>query len=281
MSTKKAAVKLPRPADVSASCGPRIKDPTRGNCRPSAWTRQYNPQEWQVPRRTSRPERRPGTFTLPLANRFDRLPEPEPASRLHLGTEEEHSVPRRQSHRRKKPRQPWARLRGPYPTEAEHAGQVRIQLHGDSYFLPDKVAGRAVTFLLDSGCTTNLLSHCVFDALPPKDKARIEPYTGEHSTLADGSCIPFYSIIELTGRVRDQTIWETFIVSQLEEDAILGMPFLQRHRCHIDFSKSAMLMAGRELACVNKFDRPLVGGVQVVRNCMIPALPGYHSLQGE
>ena len=48
------------------------------------------------------------------------------------------------------------------------------------------------------------------------------------------------------------------------------MPFSKRHGCHIDFSKSAMVMAGGELACVDKFGRPLVGGVQVVQNCTIP-----------
>jgi len=110
----------------------------------------------------------------------------------------------------------------------------------------------------------------VFDALPRKERREIEPNTGEHGTLADGSCIPFYGIIELTGCVRDQVIQETFVISQLEEDAILGMPFLKRHGCHIDFSKSAILMAGKELTCVDKSGRPLVGGVQVVRICMIP-----------
>jgi len=91
---------------------------------------------------------------------------------------------------------------------------------------------------------------------------RLAPYEGDHGTLADGSCIAFYGIIELTGRVRDQTIQETFIVGQLNdvgqlnEDAILGMPFLQRHGCRIDFSKSAMFMGDRELACVVKFSRP-------------------------
>jgi len=104
---------------------------------------------------------------------------------------------------------------------------VRVQPRGDSYFLPGKVAGRAVTFLLDSRCATNLLSRRVFDTLPPKDKAGMEPYTEEHGTLVDRSCIPFYGIIELTGHVRDQAIRETFIVSQLEKDAIFGMPFLK------------------------------------------------------
>jgi len=98
----------------------------------------------------------------------------------------------------------------------------------------------------------------------------LEPYDEEYGTLADGSCIPFYGIIELTGCVRDQAIQETFVIGQLKEDAILGMPFLKQHGCRIDFSKSAMLMGDRELTCVNKFGRPLAGGVQVVRNCTIP-----------
>jgi len=38
----------------------------------------------------------------------------------------------------------------------------------------------------------------------------------------------------------------------------------------MDFQKSAVVMAGKELVCVDKFGRPLVGGVQVVRDCMVP-----------
>jgi len=39
----------------------------------------------------------------------------------------------------------------------------------------------------------------------------------------------------------------------------------------MDFNKSVMLMGDRELTCVDKFGRPLVRGMQVVRNCTIPA----------
>jgi len=45
------------------------------------------------------------------------------------------------------------------------------------------------------------------------------------------------------------------------------MPFLEKHQCHMNFQKSAVVMAGKELACVDKFGRPLVGGVQ---DCTIP-----------
>jgi len=42
----------------------------------------------------------------------------------------------------------------------------------------------------------------------------------------------------------------------------------------MDFHKSAMLMAGKELSCVDKFGCLLVGGVQVVHNCTIPGRSG-------
>jgi len=38
----------------------------------------------------------------------------------------------------------------------------------------------------------------------------------------------------------------------------------------MDFQKSAVVMAGKELACVDKFGRLFVGGVQVVQDCTIP-----------
>jgi len=116
----------------------------------------------------------------------------------------------------------------------------------------------------------NLLSRRVFNTLPLKERKELAPYTGEPGTLADESSIPFDGVIELTGRVRDQAIKEIFVISPLEEDAILGMPFLKRHGCRIDFSKSAVLMAGKELTCVDKSGRPLAGSVQAVRKCTIP-----------
>jgi len=58
-------------------------------------------------------------------------------------------------------------------------------------------------------------------------------------------------------------IHKTFIVSHMKEDAILGMPFLEKHRCPKDFLESAVMMAGKELACVDRFGRPLLVRVQV------------------
>jgi len=144
------------------------------------------------------------------------------------------------------------------------------QLYGSSYFLPKKMSGKAARFLLDTGCTTNLLSKHLFDTLGAREWASLEPHEGGHDTLANGSCIPFYGVITLPGCVYDQVIPEMFIVSQLKEDVILQIPFLEKYQCHMDLQKSAVVTAGKELVCVDKFGRPLVGGVQMVRGCMVP-----------
>jgi len=157
------------------------------------------------------------------------------------------------------------------PTETTRSRST--QPYGSSYFLPGKILGKAATFLLDTGCTTSMLSRRLFDILGARERASLEPYERAHGTVADGSCIPFYGVISLPGRVRDQAIHETFIVSQLKEDAILGMPFLEKHQCRMDFRKSVVVMTGRELVCVDKFGRPLVGGVQVVQDCTFPEDP--------
>jgi len=74
-----------------------------------------------------------------------------------------------------------------------------------------------------------LLSRCLFDTLGVCDWASLEPYEKAHGTLADELCIPFYGVITLPRQVRDQVIYKTFVISHLEEDAILDMPFLEKH----------------------------------------------------
>jgi len=61
---------------------------------------------------------------------------------------------------------------------------VSTQLYGSSYFLPSKLGGKAVTFLLDTRRTTNLLSQRLFDTLSARDKASLESYEGELGMLA-------------------------------------------------------------------------------------------------
>jgi len=262
---------------ASADRGPWFNSPRQRPRSKPKRVRRPPSLEWQAPRRVSRLQGPSKPAAWVLKNRFEGLPDEEvyddwerdrdfprlptraqdqAYTRLPV-CEQDGDVPYLPRQRRRHPHKPKAQVHSqlhahevsPQATNRS----VNAQPYGSSYFLLGKLAGKAVTFLLDTGCTTNLLSWRLFDTLSARDRASLEPYDGEHVTLADGSCIAFHEAVELTGRVLGQVISETFIVSQLKEDAILGMPFLQRHKCHIDISKSAVVMAGRELVCVDRF----------------------------
>jgi len=256
-----AGVKPPRPAVPSVNHRPQVsRNPRRGHSRPARVIEAPSP-EWQLPKKTDKPYSRPVTPTWPLRNRFNRLQEELFDVEMRQDSESDSMPlqPPRPDRSRQTQASPKLKAQEVLPADKKNTMKIRVQTYGSSYFLPGRIASNDATFLLDSGCTMNLLSQHLFDTFSTWDLADLELYQGKHSTLADGLCISFYGIVELAGRVRDQAIKEAFIVNQLKEDAILGMPFLMRHKCYVDFSKLAVIMAERELTGVNKFGRPLVG----------------------
>ena len=112
---------------------------------------------------------------------------------------------------------------------------------GSSYSLPGKAEGKSVLFLIDTGCNTNLLSKHLFDKLPDKIKNTLEPCSS-HGEMADGSELPFYGMIKIRGRLRKQRFEEVFVVSQISEDGILGMPFLTAKDCTLLFNRPSLMM---------------------------------------
>ena len=173
---------------------------------------------------------------------------------------------------------PMVAPKDPRPATEEGGGAQYTQAveedwkpYSTSYFLPGRIEGRPVQFLIDTGCTTNLISKRVFDGLPNRVKNDLKE-SAPHGVQADGSRIPFYGTLTARGRLRDQAIEETFLIGQIREDAILGMPFLVDHHCAIEFRKPALLVDGRPLACTDRHGNQLVSSVQVVRNTRL--LPG-------
>jgi len=139
LTTKKTTT-LPRTAEASETPRARKGEETGriswDVCTDSA----VYPHEWQTPRRTSRPVQRLEPFTLPLANRFSRLPQTEPASEVHPDIGGEPTTPPQKDPHTKRPHRPPTKRAPPRLAKTEHAGGVRVQPHGDSYFLPGKVA---------------------------------------------------------------------------------------------------------------------------------------------
>ena len=126
--------------------------------------------------------------------------------------------------------------------------------HQDSCFVPGKIGGRNLQCLLDSGCTTNILSKHVFDRLPSRLRDQLEARQ-IHGAMADGTQMALYGIIRLELRLSGLKIEEVFVVGQINEDVILGMPFLVERQCTMNFGIPVVSIEGKELRCTYRHGR--------------------------
>ena len=63
--------------------------------------------------------------------------------------------------------------------------------------------------------------------------------------------LSFYRVIQIPIKVRDVKLGEIFIVSQIGEDAIFGMPFQANHDCRMDFPEPVVTIGEWELVCTD------------------------------
>ena len=63
---------------------------------------------------------------------------------------------------------------------------------------------------------------------------------------------------------------EIFLVSQINEYAILGMPILTRHDCKVDFDRPIVTIEERELVRTGWLEWLMVSHVQTIRRTTIP-----------
>lgn len=149
--------------------------------------------------------------------------------------------------------------------------RINVTSTVSALYLPGRVEGSPVRYLLDSGCTLNLISKKLFDQLPVRCVRGRIPFQYESGTLADGSSLPFYGQVDLVGRVRSEPIELSFVVADIEMDAILGMPFLQKHKCQLKCADFTVVMNGRLLRCTDQSGVDFVSSIQVLRDVSINA----------
>ena len=140
-----------------------------------------------------------------------------------------------------------------------------------SYYMPGKVYGKSTLFLLDTGCTTNILSGHVFNSLSSNQKEKLRP-VGSSATLADGSSLVFFGQLTLKGKLRDEPFESEFLLAHIKEDVIIGMPFLEENQCTLSFVDATLSFGGKELTCTDRRGRDLTSRVNVVREVVLPAL---------
>ena len=138
------------------------------------------------------------------------------------------------------------------------------------YYMPGKVHGKSVQYLLDTGCTRSVLSKRTFDRLPAKTKEQLQP-NDLQGIMADGSILPMLGKITLACKLRNEPFEETFIVSKITDDAILGMSFLEKMGCTLNFDRHILNINDKELLCVDRTGTLLSNKVQILKDAVIPA----------
>lgn len=84
----------------------------------------------------------------------------------------------------------------------------------------------------------------------------------------------------MRGKIQNLSIKEKFIVCQIREDTILGIPFLVEHRCVMRFGSPTIEVEGQKLACTDRQGHALQSGVRVMHGVMIPPGRDYPEVAG-
>ena len=124
-------------------------------------------------------------------------------------------------------------------------------------------------FLVDAGCTTNLLFTHVLDRLPEREKSGLEE-NDSHGIMVNETQLQFHGVLRLPLQVRDVKAEEVFVVSHINDDAILGTPFLVAHNCAMEFNQPIVQIDGKKLKCIDRHGRLLVSSVQVTHELVVP-----------
>ena len=127
-----------------------------------------------------------------------------------------------------------------------------------SHFITGEIAGVSVRFLVDTGCTTNILSSRTVRKLPVEVRETVEADKAAGS-LADGTPIDLAGSLRLDMQVEHLIMEETFMIGGVDEEGILGMPFLNRYGCAVVCDPPTLEIRGHRVRCTDREGRTLVG----------------------
>ena len=136
-------------------------------------------------------------------------------------------------------------------------------------YLPGKIEGRSLQYLLDTGSSDNILSRTFFNDLPRRIQQTLQ--TSETTaSMADGSGLHIYGTIELTCRIRTLRVTIRFRVANITNEAILGMRFLSGYKCTLQVDKGLLAIEDTFLSCTTRDGSLVTNKVQVVDTTPIP-----------
>ena len=121
--------------------------------------------------------------------------------------------------------------------------------HEGALYIPITINGVKTSALLDSGCTCSVISPELFDRLSQDHTIKISGPS--KLKLADGNFTKSLGkgTFRLTIGTSPTALNHNFVVGIIDTPIILGMDFLKKHNCSMDFEGNILRLNGSYEKC--------------------------------
>ena len=149
------------------------------------------------------------------------------------------------------------------PARVSRANGATVGKFGRETYLQIAVAGRKAVCLLDTGCERSMLPKKFVPKVSLKP-VEIDVYA------ANGAKIPIEGSVRLQFQVEDMFLEAELLVSDAIEEMMLGIDWLQEHRCHWMFDENAIVIHGRKVALQSRATKAFVRRIYVAEEIVVP-----------
>ena len=124
--------------------------------------------------------------------------------------------------------------------------------------------------LLDGGAERNVLAERCWDKLPTDTRPPLQP-VDVHLKTVMGDSIPVSGRVRLPLKLGKTVIPLEFIVGDIPEECILGMPFNNKARVVLDYDDRILYMKGtrEKIQCYSNRQKPVVASVRIARTVVV------------
>ena len=130
------------------------------------------------------------------------------------------------------------------------------------------MSGVKVSCLIDTGSTRTILRKSIFDQIPLQHKNRLPRMNVSELSLelADGQPLNCYAHVIMPLKIGNVLVNHPVLVSDIADQAILGLDFLKAHNCQIDVSIHEFNILGKRIQCSGLGDSHLVRRITLDKN---------------
>jgi hypothetical protein len=133
------------------------------------------------------------------------------------------------------------------------------------------VQGVGCELLVDTGCSTTIVSKRVYDLISDSERPCVE-VCWLSIQLADGSRKPVFGKTNLAIQIDGVCVRQDVLIAEIMDSVLLGLDFFRDQHVTLDMGRGLMMLKGREIALVDKMaTMSSVSRVRIAQTTMVPA----------